>query len=56
MKYGFLPENKNRNLEFINTKINKKTIKLDNIIEFTKNGIFPEETNKDFIKLSKKIN
>ena len=55
MKYGFLPENKSRNLEFINTRINEKTIKLDNIIEFTKNGIFSDETNKDFIKLSKKI-
>jgi hypothetical protein len=55
MKYGFLPENKSRNLEFINIRINEKTIKLDNIIEFTKNGIFPEEINKDFIKLSKKI-
>ena len=55
MKYGFLPENKSRNLELINTRINEKTIKLDNIIEFTKNGIFPDETNKDFIKLSKKI-
>jgi len=55
MKYGFLPEHKANMLEIINTRINEKTIKLDNIIEFTKNGIFPDETNKDFIKLSKKI-
>ena len=55
MKYGFLPENKSRNLEIINIRINEKTIKLENIIEFTKNNLFPEETNKDFIKLCKKI-
>ena len=55
MKYGFLPEHKANMLEIINSKIFEKTIKLDNIIEFTKNGIFPDETNKDFIKLSKKI-
>jgi len=55
MKYGFLPENKSRNLEIINTRINDKIIKLENIIEFTKNNLFPEETNKDFIKLCKKI-
>ena len=34
---------------------NDKIIKLENIIEFTKNNLFPEETNKDFIKLCKKI-
>jgi hypothetical protein len=55
MKYGFLPENKSRNLEIINTRINEKIVKLENIIEFTKNNLFPEETNKDFIKLCKKI-
>ena len=55
MKYGFLPENKSRNLEIINIRINDKIIKLENIIEFTKNNLFPEETNKDFIKLCKKI-
>jgi hypothetical protein len=55
MKYGFLPENKSRNLEIINTRINDKIIKLENIIEFTKNNLFSEETNKDFIKLCKKI-
>jgi hypothetical protein len=55
MKYGFLPENKSYNLSVINTKINEKTIKIENIIEFTNNNLFPKEKNNNFIKVCKKI-
>lgn len=49
MKYGFLPENKAHMLELINSKIFKKTIKLENIIDFF------GESNKDLIELCEKI-
>ena len=43
------------NKQFQVSKNGVEIIKLENIIEFTKNNLFPEETNKDFIKLCKKI-
>jgi hypothetical protein len=55
MKYGFLPENKSCDLSIIIAKIKEKTIKLENIIEFTENNSFPKKKNEDFIKVCKKI-
>jgi hypothetical protein len=55
MKYGFLPENKSRDLSIVVSKIKEKTIKIENIIEFTENNSFPKEKNEDFIKVCKKI-
>lgn len=55
MKYGFLPENKGRDLSIVLAKIKEKTIKIENIIEFTDNSLFPKEKNEDFIKVCKKI-
>ena len=48
-------KNKSRDLSIVVAKIKEKTIKIENILEFTENNSFPKEKNKDFIKVCKKI-